>query len=126
MPEIYPRYTGSFTKTNSHFHIYVWSVGVRGEKVSFKEGEIYSILKTDQARLLWSDCEELQIIVNLYQVKIKAIKTDGDNDLHPVVLWIVPAEEIKKSKLIPEGQVPDMQTCKKYGTWEPSSRIFLE
>ena len=65
-------------------------------------------MKTDKARFLWSDTEELQVIANLYQVKIKVIKTEGDNYLNPVVLWIYPAEEIKTSRLIPEGCVSDM------------------
>ena len=90
---------------------YVRSVGVKGERVLFKEGEeekFIQFLRTDKARFLWCDCEDLQIIANLYQVKIKVIKTDGDDDLNPIVLWIFPAEEMKTSKLIPEGQVSDM------------------
>ena len=90
---------------------YVRPVGVRGEKVSFKEGEeekFIQFLKTDKARFLWSDTEELQVIANLYQVKIKVIKTEGDDYLNPVVLWIYPAEEMKTSRLIPEGCVSDM------------------
>ena len=39
------------------------------------------ILKTDKARYHWSDSEELHVIANLYQVKIKVIKTEGDNYL---------------------------------------------
>ena len=65
-------------------------------------------MKTDKARFLWSDTEELQVIANLYQVKIKVIKTEGDDYLNPVVLWIYPAEEMKTSRLIPEGCVSDM------------------
>ena len=45
---------------------------------------------------MWTDSEDLGIIADMYQVKIKIITTKGEGDENPTVNWIVPDEEMKE------------------------------
>ena len=90
---------------------YVRNVGVKGETVRFEEGEedrFCSFLRSKESAFLWSDSEDLQLMSNLYQMKIRIITTKGEHDLSPTVNWIGPDPELNDFKFLPEGIVPDM------------------
>ena len=84
---------------------------MRGEFVSFKVGEeskFCEFLRTERAKLLWTDSEDLQVLANLYQMQIKIITTRGDQDQNPRVNFIGPDPDMKAYKMLPEGSVPEM------------------
>ena len=57
---------------------------------------------------MWSDSEDLSIIADLYQIKIKVITTKGKNDKNPTVNWIYPDQEMKKYSEFDKVEMNDM------------------
>ena len=45
---------------------------------------------------MWSDNEDLVVIADMYQVKIKVITTKGSSDKNPTTSWIHPDEKLEK------------------------------
>ena len=91
---------------------YVRKIGVKGDTIKFEEGEeqqFRQFLRTNRAAYLWSDCEDLHVISNLYQMQIMVITTKGDEDTHPTVHRIGPDPELNNYKLIPEGAMEEMK-----------------
>ena len=77
---------------------FIRRIGNRG-KISFTDPEkLFEYLKnTDEADLMWTDCEDLIVVADMFQVKIKVITTKGENDENPIVNWIYPDEEMRES-----------------------------
>ena len=78
-------------------HPFVRKLGGGGE-VRFDEPEklIEYLKNSEEAALMWTDSEDLAVISDMYQIKIKIITTKGENDKHPVANWIHPSEELKE------------------------------
>ena len=90
---------------------YVRQVGVSGDVVRFEQGEeeqFCQFLRSKNSAFLWTDSEDLQLMSNLYQMRIKVITTKSDDDFNPAVNWIGPDQEMNEYKLLPEGIVPEM------------------
>ena len=90
---------------------YIRKIGVKGDVVKFELGEekkFLQFLRTQKAAFLWSDSEDLHVMSNLYQMRIKVITVKGPQDPHPQVNWIEPDPELNAFKLLPEGNVHDM------------------
>lgn len=90
---------------------YTRQVGVKGHYVNFESGEedkFLRFLETKAAAFLWCDSEDLQVMANIYQMKIKVITTKGHFDKTPTVNWIGPDSELDNFKLLPEGVIPMM------------------
>ena len=49
-----------------------------------------------KAESMWSDCEDIAVIADMYQVKIKVITTAGEIDKNPRVTLIYPDESLKE------------------------------
>ena len=96
---------------------YVRQVGVNGKVKRFEHGqesEFLDYLRTTEASYLWSDSEDLQVMANLYQMKINVISIKDDSDENPSVNFIGPDPELSGFRLLPAGKVPDM-TLLHYG-----------
>ena len=65
---------------------------VKNEIVEFTDPEdLINYLKTsDDAMYMWSDSEDLVVIADMYQLRIKIITTKGAQDKKPTVNWILP------------------------------------
>ena len=63
---------------------------------------------SEEAAYMWSDSEDLSIIADLYQIKIKVITTKGKNDKNPTVNWIYPDQEMKKYSEFNRVEMNDM------------------
>ena len=90
---------------------YVRQIGAAGDTVKYKVGQekqFCDFLRTKESAYLWSDSEDIQIMSNMYQMKIKIITTKGDNDKDPKVSWVGPDQELDEFKLLPQGIVPQM------------------
>ena len=90
---------------------YIRQIGLKGKKVNFAVGEelkFCDFLRTSESEFLWSDSEDLQLMANLYQMKIKIITTKGENDQNPSVNFIGLDPGLKEHQLLPEGVVPEM------------------
>ena len=69
-----------------------------GGEVSFTDPEklIDYLENSEEAVYMWTDSEDLAVVSDMYQVKIKIITTEGENDKNPTVNWISPDKELKE------------------------------
>ena len=75
---------------------FIRKIGGGGE-VSFTDPEklLEYLRKSEYAVYMWSDSEDLAVISDMFQVKIKIITSKGATDKNPIVNRIEPDEEIK-------------------------------
>ena len=67
------------------------------------------LLKSEEASLyMWSDSEDLAVISDMYQIRIKIITSKGNDDKNPTVNWITPAEDLKQFADLKDVQLNDM------------------
>ena len=86
-------------------------VGASAIIVKFKDGEeeqFLKFLRSEDSKYLWSDSVDLHAMCNIYQFKIKVIRTLGDDDMNPKVYYFEPDSQMDRYKSIPSGVVPDM------------------
>ena len=76
---------------------FVREVG-RGKRVTFTDPEKLKeyLNESEEAVYMWSDSEDLAVISDMFQVKIKVITTKGASDENPSVNWILPDEDMKE------------------------------
>ena len=88
---------------------FVRKVGGGGE-IRFTDPEkLINYLKhSEEAAYIWSDSEDLSIIADIYQIKIKVITTKGKNDKNPIVNWIFPEESLKVFSDFTKADINDM------------------
>ena len=90
---------------------YTRKIGVKGETITFDVGETENLIKflrTDKAASMWMEFEDLEAMANLYQIMIKVITINSDNDENPKVNTIGPDPALNTSKLLPGGSVSDL------------------
>ena len=77
---------------------------------SYKDPEeLIEFLRTSKkAAYMWSDSEDLSIIADMYQIRIKVITTKGSNDKNPTTTWIYPHAELKKFAELRDVKLDDM------------------
>ena len=78
-------------------HPFVRKIGVGGQ-VSFSDPKelIKYLENSEESGYMWTDSEDLSIIADMYQVKIKVITTKGEGDENPIVNLIVPDDDMKE------------------------------
>ena len=83
---------------------------LKGEVVIFKDPEkLKSFLQSSQeAGYLWSDSEDLKILADLYQIKIKTITIKGPTDKNPVVNWIHPDKNLIEFAELKDVEIEDL------------------
>ena len=81
-----------------------------GGEANYKDPEelIKYLKASEEAAYMWSDSEDLSIIADMYQIKIKVITTKGRNDKNPTVNWITPDENMKKFSDFTKVKLDDM------------------
>ena len=57
---------------------------------------------------MWTDSEDLAIIADLYQIKIKIVTTKGSSDREPTVNWIYPDPVLKEFAELKEVEINDL------------------
>ena len=77
-------------------HPFVRKLG--GEEVRFTDPKklVEFLMTSEKADRMWSDSEDLSVISDLYQLKIKVITTKGENDNNPTINEIFPCEDLKE------------------------------
>ena len=80
----------------SENHPFVRKIGGGGH-VSFTDPlKLIRYLETsEEAMYLWTHSEDFAIISDMYQVKIKIISVNGEDDNNPTVSWIFPDKDMK-------------------------------
>ena len=70
---------------------------LKGTVVEFTDPEeLIKFLRNDPDAIhTWSDSEDLVVLSDMYQIKIKIITTKGQNDPNPIVNWIHPDPNLK-------------------------------
>ena len=67
------------------------------QTISFTDPKaLIKFLKTEKADFIWTDSEDLAVLADLYQIKIKTITSKGMKDEHPTVNWIFPDPDMKE------------------------------
>ena len=86
-------------------------------KRKIKDGEIeftdpdqlIKFLKhSSDAAYMWSDSEDLAVISDMFQLRIKVISTKGLEDNKPTVNWIYPDESLKEFAELKDVKLNDM------------------
>ena len=57
---------------------------------------------------MWSDCEDLVVIADMYQMCIKIITTKGTYDDNPTINWIYPDKDLEKEAELSNVEIKDM------------------
>ena len=65
-------------------------------------------MNSDDAEYMWSDSEDLAIIADMYQMKIKIITTKGMHDDQPTVNWIYPDPRMAEFAELKDVEIDDM------------------
>ena len=88
---------------------FIRRIGNRG-KISFTDPEkLFEYLKnTDEADFMWTDCEDLIVVADMFQVKIKVITTKGENDENPSANWIYPDDEMQEFAELKDVKLDDI------------------
>ena len=65
--------------------------------ISFEDPEelLKFLTKSKKDAYMWTNSEDLAIILDMYQVTIKIITTKGKDDKNPTVYWISPDSKLK-------------------------------
>ena len=81
-----------------------------GGEVFFTDPEklIDFLTKSTDAELMWCDSEDISIIADMYQIKIKIITSRGEKDENPTVNWIYPDETMKEFAELKEVELGEM------------------
>ena len=80
-----------------------------GEKKYTDPLELVKYLETsEEAASLWTDAEDLAVISDMYQVKIKVITTKGEADMNPTVNWILPDATMSEFADLKDVEINDM------------------
>ena len=65
--------------------------------VRFTDPEaLKNFLQTEEAVYIWTDSEDLTVLSDIYQIKIKIITSKGKDDKHPTVNWIYPDRDMEE------------------------------
>ena len=71
--------------------------------------KLLEYLKTDEnGAYMWSDSEDLTVIADMYQIRIKVVTTKGNNDKNPTVNWIHPEKNLEQHAELKDVQLDDM------------------
>ena len=83
---------------------------VKGQIVEFIEPEelIKYLKSSEDAKYMWSDSEDLTVLADMYQIKIKIIRTKGEEDENPTINWIYPNKALAKYAEIKDVDIEDM------------------
>ena len=81
-----------------------------GGQISFTDPtELLKFLeKSEEAALMWTDSEDLAVVSDMYQVRIKVINTRGEGDKNPMVYWILPDDDMKQFAELQNVEIPNM------------------
>ena len=63
---------------------------------------------SEEASYMWSDSEDLAIIADMYQIKIKVITSKGAGDKNPTENWILPAAELRQFAELKDVDLKDL------------------
>ena len=83
---------------------------VKGQIIKFTDPEdLIKYLKTSEdANYMWSDSEDLAVLSDMYQMRIKIITTKGEKDENPTENWIYPDKNLEKDAEIRNVDIQDM------------------
>ena len=88
---------------------FIRKLGGGGEIKFTDPEELVKYFKSSKASsYIWSDSEDLAIIADMYQIKIKVITTKGIMDKNPSVNWIYPDVDLKKFAVLQNVELDDM------------------
>jgi hypothetical protein len=68
---------------------------LKGDKISYEDPEelIEYLMNSEEASMMWTDSEDLAILADMYQFRIKVITSKGEADKNPTINWIYPDEK---------------------------------
>ena len=83
---------------------------LRGGEAKFSDPqELIKYLKeSKEASFMWTDCEDLMVLADMYQFRIKVITTKGATDKNVQERWIVPDPKLKEFAELQNVPIDDM------------------
>ena len=81
-----------------------------GKTISFtNHQELFDYLKSaEDADYMWTECEDLIVVADMYQVNIKVITIRGEKDENPTVQWIYPDKDMKEFAELKDVEIDDI------------------
>ena len=82
---------------------------LKGKTISFTDPKkLLSFLETSaDAAFMWSDCEDLAIIADIYQMKIKVITINRADNI-PTVNWVYPDPDLREFADLKDANIDEM------------------
>ena len=79
-------------------------------EVTFTDPEelLEFLTKSQDAEIMWSDSEDLAVISDMYQMKIKIITSKGNEDANPSVNWIYPEKTMEVFAELKDVEIGEM------------------
>ena len=80
-----------------------------GEVRFENQSELIKFLKeSEKAAFMWTEAEDLAVLADLYQIRIKIITTKGNHDKNVTVNWIYPDPELERFSELRNVKLDDM------------------
>ena len=88
---------------------YVRRIGSKGNVVFTNPEDLFEFIKNaDDSEYMWTDCEDLVVVADMFQVKIKVITMKGENDENPTENWIYPDDQMKEFAELTDVKIDDI------------------
>ena len=89
---------------------------LKGKEIIIKDPQELKIFlqNSEKAGYMWSDSEDLKLISDLFQIKIKIISTKGPSDENPVINWIYPNKEMNRFAELQDVDIEEMVLFHEY------------
>ena len=80
-----------------------------GEKKFSDPAELVKYLyESEEAAYMWTDCEDLAVLADMYQFRIKVVTTKGSDDVNVSTTWIYPEQTMEKFAELTNVKLDDM------------------
>ena len=83
---------------------------IKGHEIEFTDPQnlIKFLENSSDAAYMWSDSEDLAILADMFQIRIKIITTKGSTDENPTTNWIYPDPKLKPFAELNNVDINDM------------------
>ena len=83
---------------------------LKGNKISYEDPEelLEFLINSEEASMIWTDSEDLAVVADMFQIKIKIITSKGKMEKNPTANWIYPEVKMKQFSEVKDVNHDDM------------------
>ena len=97
-----------FNTQCSKDHPFVRKLGAGQKSFTDPQKLLKYLMHSKKAAYMWTDSEDLAVISDMYQIRIKVITSKGRDDKNPYISWIYPDASMKKFAELNNVDIDDM------------------